>query len=363
MSPATQDGPGGGVAGTQRLRSGALPWLRGYSVYVAFVLLIAIDLAVTPGFRNPFVVRNLLFEAAPVILITLGQSLAIGTRGIDLSVGSVMALASAAIGVSIGLGQATSAGVGIVAGLSAGICNGCLIAFLRVDPLISSLALLVAARGLAQALLSGSRLTLPDEGVYGWLGSASLSVLPVVALVAFLAAVLAGWVTRRTTFGRYAIFVGSSRTAAFLAGMPVRTTLALVYAASGLLAGLAGVFASARLGAADPNYIGVSFELDFDRRRGDRRHAALWRTHLDRRRGRRRAAAPGSERELHHERHRRHLRRNPEGRLHRRRALSAAQRRLRRWRRSWRRREAESGGGGSSNWSSPVARWGCWHWR
>lgn len=256
-----RDLPAPQLAGARR-RHAAGPWLRAHSVYVAFAALIVLDLLVTPGFRNPLVARNLLFEAAPVILVTLGQSLAIGTRGIDLSVGSVMALASAMVGVSIGLGQGASMAVGIGAGLVAGIFNGCLVAFLRIDPLISSLALLVAARGLAQALLGGARVSLPTEGLYDWLGAATVSMLPVVALVALLAAVLAGWVMRRTTFGRYAIFVGSSRTAAFLTGMPVRATLALVYAASGVLAGLAGVFASARLGAADPNYIGVNFELD-----------------------------------------------------------------------------------------------------
>jgi ribose/xylose/arabinose/galactoside ABC-type transport system permease subunit len=75
--------------------------LRAQSVYVAFAALIVIDLIFTPGFRNVFVIRNLLFEAAPVILVTLGQSLAIGTRGIDLSVGSTMGLAAAVMALAL----------------------------------------------------------------------------------------------------------------------------------------------------------------------------------------------------------------------------------------------------------------------
>ncbi len=240
----------------------ALAWVQAHSVYAAFAALVIFDLIVTPGFRNPFVLRNLLFEAAPVLLITLGQSLAIGTRGIDLSVGSVMGLSSAMIGVALGYGQAAGMLAGIGAGLLAGLFNGFLIAVVRIDPLISSLALLVAARGLAQALLGGSRVALPGSGLFDWLGSATVAGAPVMAIVAVLVAVLVGWLVRRTTFGAYTVFVGSSRTAAFLAGMPVRATLAVVYAASGLLAGVAGVFASARLGAADPNFIGVQFELD-----------------------------------------------------------------------------------------------------
>ena len=247
------------------LRTGArLPagWARLWSVYIAFAALVLFDVAITPGFRNPGVIRSLLFESAPVILIALGQSLAIGTRGIDLSVGSVMALSSAVIGITLSWGQSASIALGVGAGLSCGLLNGLLIAVLRIDPLISSLSLLVAARGLAQALLGGARADLPFDGPISWLGGATISVLPVTALVALAVAALFSFIVRRTTLGHYAIFAGASRTAAFLAGQPVRATLVFVYGLSGFLAGLAGLFATARLGAADPNYIGVQFELD-----------------------------------------------------------------------------------------------------
>ncbi|MGI4746418.1 MAG: ABC transporter permease [Janthinobacterium lividum] len=243
-------------------RSFAFGNLRSLSVYIAFVALVGFDLLVTPGFRNPTVVRSLLFEAAPLILIALGQSLAIGTRGIDLSVGSVMALSSAVIGLTIGLGQGVAIAAGIAAGLLCGIFNGSLVAVLRIAPLISSLALLVAARGLAQALLGGARVDLPFDGPIASIGQVTLLGIPGVAIVSLAIAGLFAFVVRSTMPGRYALFVGSSRTASLLAGHPVRATLAFVYGLSGLLAGLAGVFATARLGAADANYIGVQFELD-----------------------------------------------------------------------------------------------------
>ena len=236
--------------------------LRSRSVYIAFMALVAFDLLVTPGFRNVIVVRSLLFEAAPVILIALGQSLAIGTRGIDLSVGSVMALSSAVIGITLGLGQGMSIAAGIAAGLACGVLNGLLVSVFRIAPLISSLSLLVAARGLAQALLGGARLDLPFDGPLAAIGQAAVLGLPMTALLAFVIAAAFAFVVRRTMPGRYAIFVGASRTAAMLAGHPVRATLAFVYGLSGMLAGIAGVFATARLGAADANYIGVQFELD-----------------------------------------------------------------------------------------------------
>ncbi|MCQ8241637.1 ABC transporter permease [Rhizosaccharibacter radicis] len=256
-APASPPGPA--APPPRRLGAAAL---RQNSVYIAFALLVAFDLLVTPGFRNPTVVRSLLFEAAPVILIALGQSLAIGTRGIDLSVGSVMALSSATIGLTMDLDQGLAIGAAVAVGLLCGILNGMLVAWLRIAPLISSLALLVAARGLAQAMLGGARVDMPFDGPLSTIGQLAPGGIPAVAMFSLLAALLFSFVVRRTVPGRYALFVGASRTAAVLAGHPVRATLGFVYGVSGLLAGIAGVFATARLGAADANYIGVQFELD-----------------------------------------------------------------------------------------------------
>ncbi len=262
------------MAGTIPSQTGASGWaawrertplmvtLRAQSVYIAFLILIALDLAVTPGFRNIFVLRNLLFGATPIILITLGQSLAIGTRGIDLSVGSVMGLSASALALALPGGQSAALFAGLGAGLLAGLLNGGLIAGLGINPLISSLALLVAARGFAQALLNGSRVSLPQGGLFDALGVNAYADIPLVTFIALLVVALVVVMVRRTTFGRYVIFTGANLPAAELAGMPTRRTLFLVYGISGLLAGLAGVFAAARLGASDPNYIGLNYELD-----------------------------------------------------------------------------------------------------
>jgi ribose transport system permease protein len=236
--------------------------LRAQSVYVAFAALIVIDLIFTPGFRNVFVIRNLLFEAAPVILVTLGQSLAIGTRGIDLSVGSTMGLAAAVMALALPGGSWLAVAAGVGAGLVVGMINGGLIAALDINPLISSLALLVAARGTAEALLDGSRVSLPTGGLFDALGIGAVWIVPTVAIIALAIAGLVAFLVRTTMFGRYVLFIGANKAAAMIAGIKVRRTLLLVYAASGVLAGLAGVFAAARLGASDPNYIGVNYELD-----------------------------------------------------------------------------------------------------
>jgi ribose/xylose/arabinose/galactoside ABC-type transport system permease subunit len=245
-----------------RTRNPLMATIRAQSVYLAFFILIAIDLAVTPGFRNIFVLRNLLFGATPIILITLGQSLAIGTRGIDLSVGSVMGLSAAVIALALPAGQGTALFAGLGAGLLVGLFNGGLIAGLGINPLISSLALLVAARGFAEALLDGSRVNLPQSGLFDVLGVNAYGDIPVITFAALIIVALVVVMVRKTIFGRYVIFTGANLPAARLAGMPTRRTLFMVYGISGLLAGLAGAFAAARLGAADPNYIGLNDELD-----------------------------------------------------------------------------------------------------
>ena len=237
-------------------------WMRANSVYIAFAALCIFNLIVTPGFDNIYALRQLLFEAAPLIMIALGQSLAIGTRGIDLSVGSVMALSSAMLAVAIHTGQPAAVAIAIGTAMLVGLFNGAMVTFFRVDPLISGLALLVAARGFAKVLLGGSRVDLPEGGILGYLGIQSYFFIPVTAIIAVIAAIIIAVLVRQTTLGRYTLFAGASRSAAYLAGTPVRRTLLMVYAISGLLAGVAGVFASARTGAADPNYIGVLFELD-----------------------------------------------------------------------------------------------------
>jgi ribose/xylose/arabinose/galactoside ABC-type transport system permease subunit len=253
------------MSGTSMARTGRtspMALLRAQSVYFAFAALIVIDLIFTPGFRNVFVIRNLLFEAAPVILVTLGQSLTIGTRGIDLSVGSTMGLAAAVMALALPGGSWLAVAAGVGAGLAVGLINGGLIAALDINPLISSLALLVAARGTAEALLDGSRMSLPTGGLFDALGIGAVWIIPTVAIIALAIAALVAFIVRTTIFGRYVLFIGANQAAAVIAGIKVRRTLLLVYAASGVLAGLAGVFAAARLGASDPNYIGLNYELD-----------------------------------------------------------------------------------------------------
>jgi len=207
-------------------------------------------------------VQLLFSQVPPVIIVSLGMALVIGTGGVDLSVGSIMAIASAVLaklvtgGSPIGVAMAGA----VVAGLLVGIFNGLVVAFARVQPIVATLGVLVAGRGIALVITGGALVELfvpifKDIRLGKFLG------IPYVMIVAALLAVGVAFLVRRTAFGYRLLAIGGNRRASVLAGLPVRRTLIVVYAISGTLAAVAGVIATARLRASDPSYIGLLMEL------------------------------------------------------------------------------------------------------
>lgn len=237
-----------------------LAWLRDQGVYVAFVLLVLFNLVVTPYFATTGTLFNVLVQTSPVLLVSLGMALAIGTEGIDLSVGSVMALSSAVIYLYLGYGGVVAIIVALIAGALSGLVGGGMVAFVRVQPLIATLALLVGVRGLAQIMIQGQLESINDPVVLA-LGQGRLFGIPAPVIVAAAAALVIGFLVKRTTFGKYVVSIGGNPSASLLSGHPVRRTLVLVYVISGVLAALAGVVASARIGASDASNIGNLIEL------------------------------------------------------------------------------------------------------
>lgn len=252
---------GGTAAGGRTLDRAAVgPWLRDHGVYVAFVLLLVFNLVFTENFASFGTFSNLLVQVSPVLLVSLGLALVIGTEGIDLSVGAIMALASAALPLYLGYGWPVAIGLSLFVGIVAGLVNGSLVAFAGVQPIVATLALLVAGRGLAQIFTNGQLLIVTDPVVLA-LGQARPFGIPAPVIVAAVAVAVVAFLIRRTTFGRYVVAIGGNRSASYLSGHPVRRTLLAVYAISGLLAAVAGIVATARLGASDPSNIGVLIEL------------------------------------------------------------------------------------------------------
>jgi galactofuranose transport system permease protein len=249
------------AAGSAADRTAIVDRLRDWGVYVALALLVLVNLLLTDNFATAGTILGLLSQAVPVLLVSLGLTLVIGTGGIDLSVGAIMAIASAVIPLYLGYGWPVAVLVALLFCGLAGLLNGSLVAYVGIQPIIATLALLVAGRGFAQVLVSGQLQTISDQAFLG-LWRATVFAIPLPVVVAAIIAVLVGIVVKRTTFGRYVLAVGGNRTASYLSGHPVRGVLVAVYVISGVLAGLAGVFATAHLAAGDPATIGLLIELD-----------------------------------------------------------------------------------------------------
>jgi ribose transport system permease protein len=234
-------------------------WVQEYGVYAAVLTLLLFNVLFTPRFLDASNFRTQLVQVAPVVIVSLGMALVIGTQGIDLSVGSVMALAAALVALYLGYGALPALLVALVGGALVGVAGGTLVAYVGVQPIVATLALLVGIRGVANVLVPQLvEFRNPDLIA---LGSSSLAGVPIIVVIAAALTVLMAFLVRRTTFGRQVVAIGGNRTASELSGLPVRRVLLLVYVVSGVLAALAGVLATARLQASDPTSLGMFIEL------------------------------------------------------------------------------------------------------
>jgi len=246
------------LAANFRDRTAVAAWTREHGVYVALVLLIVYNAIATPNFVTVDTVQLLFSQVPPVIIVALG----IGTGGVDLSVGSIMAIASAVLakfvvgGTPIGVAMLAA----VAAGLLVGVFNGLVVAFARVQPIVATLGVLVAGRGIALVITGGALVEL-FVPFFKTIRLGKFIGVPYVMIVAALLAVAVAFLVRRTAFGYRLLAIGGNRRASVLAGLPVRRTLIVVYAISGTLAAVAGVIATARLRASDPSYIGLLMEL------------------------------------------------------------------------------------------------------
>jgi ribose/xylose/arabinose/galactoside ABC-type transport system permease subunit len=206
--------------------------------------------------------RNILLQVSPTVLVAVGMTVVISTGGIDLSVGSVMAIASAVAATSLDYGAGPAILLALAATAAAGAFNGALISGFRIQPIIVTLALLISGRGFAQVLSNGGQLIPFSNASFEYLGKGVVAGVPVQVIVMAVVVGLAMFVMRATPFGRYVVAVGGNESASRLAGIKIHRTKITVYALSGLLAGLAGLIETARLGASDAQKVGLNIELD-----------------------------------------------------------------------------------------------------
>ena len=257
-TPSRPPGPSGTLSAAER-RAAFGPT---YGALAALAVLVLLNAIFTPNFATASNLWNVLLQVSTVLLVGVGMTFVIATRGVDLSVGSVMAVAGALAAVLLPRGLGVAVLGGLLGALALGLLNGTLIAYLPVQPIVVTLATLIAGRGLAQVISHDGELVTIDDPSFLVLGRGHAGPVPAQVLVALAVVGVAAVALRSTAFGRYVLAAGGNPAAARLAGVPVRRTLITVYATSAVLAGVAGLIEAARLGASDAAKIGLNVELD-----------------------------------------------------------------------------------------------------
>jgi galactofuranose transport system permease protein len=241
-----------------------------YGVGLALVLLILFNLAVTPNFATSQTLAVNLTQVCTIVIVGVGMTLVIATGGIDLSVGSLMAIAGAMspmfftgqlfpvplyVGIALGIVFPI-----IIAGVF-GLFNGWLITKFSIQPIIATLVLFIAGRGIAQVSTNGD-LQVFKVPEFQAIAIGRVLGVPFQVWIMLVIVAVAAFILHRTVFGKQVLAVGGNEAAARLAGVPATRVKYLVYLICGLCSGVAGLIVIAMNSAADANLIGLGMELD-----------------------------------------------------------------------------------------------------
>jgi len=245
--------------------------IQEYGIFLAFLLLVVVLSVSNPYFLTTGNISNVLLQTSINGVLAIGMTFVILTRGIDLSVGSVAALAgivAASLATTSATAGVTGAPypaiiaiiVGLAVGSACGATIGAIVARFSVPAFVATLGMLSAARGMTLIYGGGKPVPAltPD---FRWIGTAKIMGIPLPVIILAVVFIASWWVLTRTRFGRYVYAVGGNPHAAKTSGINVTRVRFAVYIISGALAGLAGMMLAARTGSALPQ-AGIAYELD-----------------------------------------------------------------------------------------------------
>lgn len=238
----------------------------------ALGLLLLANLIISPEFFILEIKDNRLYGAlidvlnrsVPVALLAIGMSLVIATGGIDLSVGAIMAI-SGAVCANLIVGGVDNVfivfSVGLLAGLTAGAINGSLVSFLGIQPIVATLVLMVAGRGVAQLINNGQIITFQSDS-FTFIGTGSFLGFPFPVVLVLIILLVVQLLMRKTALGLFIESVGCNAKASYYLGINVSGVKMLVYCIAGICAAVAGMVSTADIQGADANNTGLWLELD-----------------------------------------------------------------------------------------------------
>ena len=251
---------------------------------VALALMLVFNLIFTKGFFHIEIkdghlygsLIDILNRAAPLMLIVIGMTLVIATSGIDISVGAVVAISGALVAMLIGGTLVLKGGVqeyvtlvpmplAILAALAAatlvGLCNGLMVSRVGMQPIVATLILLMAGRGISQLITNGQIITIYYKP-YFFVGNGFLLGIPFSLYIVLAVLLFTLYFTRRTALGLFIESIGINPKASRMAGINAKNLLLCVYAFCALCAGIAGLIVCSNVKSADGNNAGMYFELD-----------------------------------------------------------------------------------------------------
>ena len=231
---------------------------------LALVVLVIFVTIMNPSFMSPTNLLNLLRQVSTNALIAFGMTFVIITGGIDLSVGSTLALSSALMAgmIASGLNPVLAMGMGLVLGAFSGACNGVMITKGKMAPFIATLATMTIYRGLTLVYTDGNPITgIGDSFIFKYMGRGYLFGIPFPVVVMLLFFGVLYVLLHKMTFGRKTFALGGNEKAAFIAGIKSDRIKIAIYSISGLMAAVAGIIITSRLNSAQPT-AGNAYEMD-----------------------------------------------------------------------------------------------------
>jgi galactofuranose transport system permease protein len=265
MARAEEGAGVGPLAGRARVLPGDLRDLgQTYGAAAALAVLVLYNAVFTDRFLTTDSIYVNLTQVAPIVIVAMGMTLVVATGGIDLSVGSLMAISGALAPLifqrDIPLAVALAFVLPVLATGVFGLFNGVLVTRFGFQPIIATLVLFIAGRGIAQVLTNGELQPFRNPA-FQYIGLGRVFGVPAQVLVMLAVFAVVAWAMRTTRFGRQVLAIGGNEAAARLAGVPVNRVKLAVYGVSGLLAGIAGLIVIAINSSSDANQVGLNVEL------------------------------------------------------------------------------------------------------
>jgi ribose transport system permease protein len=235
---------------------------RRFGTLIGLLVLCAVLWALTPFFLTVSNLLNIAQQTSINAIVAVGMTFVILSGGIDLSVGSIVAVAGVVLGTLLAEGQplAVAVSASLATGIVCGTVNGALVTWGGLPPFIVTLGMMSIARGAALVFTEGRPVSGFDAG-FRSIATGSVGFIPSPVIVMVVVYALAHLVLTRTTFGRYVYAIGGNEEATRLSGVAVRVHKTAIYAVSGLMSAIAAIILTARLNSAQP-IAGMMYELD-----------------------------------------------------------------------------------------------------